>query len=68
MIINAMGKCHKIHGKCRKSKKKMKNFLDDIFMVFMGSMTALDKFFEEINKVQSKIKFTMTLNTPNIVS
>ena len=49
-------------------KKKMKNFLDDIFMVFMGSMTALDKFFEEINKVQSKIKFTMTLNTPNIVS
>ena len=44
--------------------KLLKRFLDDIFMIFTGSVRALHLLFEEINKIHPKIKFTMTHTTP----
>ena len=44
--------------------KLLKRFLDDIFMIFTGSVRALHMLFEEINKIHPKIKFTMAHTTP----
>ena len=44
--------------------KLLKRFLDDIFMVFTGSVTSLHMFFDEVNQIHPKIKFTMTHTTP----
>ena len=44
--------------------KFMKRFLDDIFLVFCGSVENLHQFFEEINKIHENIKFNMTHTTP----
>ena len=42
----------------------MKRFLDDIFLIFQGTIENLHKFFEEINMIHPTIKFTMTNTTP----
>ena len=44
--------------------KFMKRFLDDIFFIFLGSITELHTFFEELNRMHPTIKFTMTHITP----
>ena len=44
--------------------KFMKRFLDDIFLIFQGSIINLHSFFEEINQIHPYIKFTMTHTTP----
>ena len=44
--------------------KFMKRFLDEIFMIFLGSISELHLFFEELNKMHPTIKFTMTHTTP----
>ena len=44
--------------------KLLKHFLDDIFMVYTGSVSNLHIIFEETNKIHPKIKFTMTHTTP----
>ena len=43
----------------------LKRFLDDIFEIFVGSAKTLHIFLEEINKIHTNIKFTMT-HTTNI--
>ena len=43
--------------------KFMKRFLDDLFFIFVGSISDLHAFFEEINKLHPTIKFTMTHTT-----
>ena len=48
--------------------KLLKRCLDDIFMVFTGSVKNLHVLFEELNKIHPKIKFTMTLTTPEFQS
>ena len=45
--------------------KLLKRFLDDIFMIFTGSVRALHVLFKEINKIHPKIKFTMAHTTPD---
>ena len=48
----------------------LKRFLDDIFMIFTGSIDKLHMFLNEFNTVHPTIKFTMNhtfpTNTPNI--
>ena len=44
-------------------KKTYETFLDDIFIVFTGSVTKLHMLFDEINKTHPKTKFTMTHTT-----
>ena len=44
--------------------KLMKRFLDDIFMIYTGSVSTLHMFFGEINQIHDKLKFTMTHTTP----
>ena len=51
--------------KTRTVSKLLKRFLDDIFMIFTGSVRALHVLFEEINKIHPKIKFTMAHTTPD---
>ena len=45
--------------------KHMKRFLDDIFLVFLGSIQTLHLFLDEINSVHPTIKFTMSHTTPS---
>ena len=44
--------------------KLFKRFLDDMFIVYTGSVPTLHMFFEEINQIHPKLKFTMTHSTP----
>ena len=44
--------------------KFMKRFLDDLFLIFVGSILELHAFFEDINKIHPTIKFTMAYTTP----
>ena len=44
--------------------KSMKRFLDDIFLIFIGTIQNLHKFFQEINTIHPQIKFTMSHTTP----
>ena len=37
--------------------KYMERFLDDIFLIFLGTIDKLHKFFEEINQIHPNIKF-----------
>ena len=46
----------------------MKRFLDDIFMIFFGSITQLHQFFDDINEMHPTIKFTMAHTTPKTLS
>ena len=46
------------------SLKLFKRFLDDLFLVFLGSTAKLHAFFNEINMIHTNIKFTMTHTTP----
>ena len=41
-----------------------KRFLDDIFLVYTGSIENLHKFLEELNKLHPTIKFTMNHTLP----
>ena len=41
-----------------------KRFLDDIFMVYTGSIESLHMFLSEINNLHPSIKFTMSHTTP----
>ena len=41
------------------SLKLLKRFLDDIFLIFVGSTRKLHMFFEEINNIHPTIKLTM---------
>ena len=43
----------------------MKRFLDDIFLIFLGSLQKLHEFFNEINEIHPNIKFTMSHTTPS---
>ena len=42
----------------------LKRFLDDIFMIYTGSVTDLHIFLEELNKLHPTIKFTMNHTMP----
>ena len=44
--------------------KLLKIFLDDIFMVWTGSVSNLHMFFNEINKIHETLKFSMAHATP----
>jgi hypothetical protein len=44
--------------------KFFKRFLDDIFLVFLGSTAKLHLFFNDINMIHPNIKFTMTHTKP----
>ena len=44
--------------------KLMKRFLDDIFILYKGSVRNLHRFFQEVNKINKHIKFTMNHTTP----
>ena len=46
--------------------KFMRRFLDDIFMIFIGTVRQLHLFFEELNQVHPTMKFTMTHTTPKL--
>ena len=46
----------------------MKIFLDDIFLIFCGSISELHNFFDEINSMHPTIKFTMTHTTPKTLN
>ena len=37
--------------------------IDDIFLIFVGSIASLHKIFEDINNMHPTIKFTMSLTT-----
>ena len=43
-----------------------KRFLDDIFMVYNGSVESLHIFLTELNKLHPTIKFTMSHTVPNL--
>jgi hypothetical protein len=43
-----------------------KRFLDDIFMVYRGSVEKLHLFLTELNKLHPTIKFTMSHSFPNL--
>ena len=45
--------------------KFMKRFLDDIFLLFCGTVEKLHQFFEEINNIHKDIKFTMSHTSPS---
>jgi hypothetical protein len=45
--------------------KFMKRFLDDIFLLFCGTVEKLHQFFVEINNIHKNIKFTMSHTTPS---
>ena len=42
----------------------LKRFLDDIFMVYSGTIQNLHMFLEELNKLHPTIRFTMSHTTP----
>ena len=44
--------------------KFFKRFLDDIFMIYTGSVESLHLFLTEINNIHPSIKFTMSHTTP----
>ena len=44
--------------------KFLKRFLDDIFMVYRGTLESLHNFMEELNKIHPTIKFTMSHTIP----
>ena len=46
----------------------LKRFLDDIFLIFEGSVTDIHKIFDEINTIHPNIKFTMTHTIPKLNS
>jgi len=46
--------------------KLLKRFLDDIFMIYTGSVSSLHMFLEELNQIHDKMKFTMTHTTPDL--
>ena len=41
-----------------------KRFLDDIFLVYTGSLQSLHMFLSELNNIHPTIKFTMSHTTP----
>ena len=43
----------------------LKRFLDDIFLIFTGSVMLLHKLVEEMNKINPNIKFTMSHTSEN---
>ena len=45
--------------------KLFKRFLDDLFMIFLGSTFKLHKFLEEINNIHPSIQFTMNHTSLN---
>ena len=46
--------------------KFLKRFLDDIFMLYTGSLENLHHFLDELNKMHPTIKFTMSHTVPNL--
>jgi hypothetical protein len=44
--------------------KFFKRFLDDIFLIFLGTVQKLHEFFKDINNIHEHIKFTMSHTTP----
>ena len=40
--------------------KFLKRYLDDLFLIFCGSPKALHKFWQDIDKIQPSIQFTMS--------
>ena len=46
--------------------KLLKRFLDDLFMVWMGSVSRLHMFFNEMNEIHDKLKFTMSHTSPQV--
>ena len=44
-----------------------KRFLDDIFMVYSGTMESLHNFVNELNNLHPTIKFTMSHTTPHVI-
>ena len=46
--------------------KFLKRFLDDIFMLYTGSLENLHYFLDELNKLHPTIKFTMCHTLPNL--
>ena len=61
--LHTIAEKYKVNGEI--SMKHMKQFLDDIFLVFLGSIQRLHLFFNEINTIHPNIKFTMSHTTPN---
>jgi len=45
--------------------KFLKRFLDDLFLIFKGTSKELHHFFEQINRINPSIKFTMTHTANN---
>ena len=43
----------------------LKRFIDDIFMIWRGSVEDLHKFITKINQIHPNIKFTFSHNSPN---
>ena len=44
-----------------------KRFLDDLFLIFVGSTKKLHQFLKEVNKIHSSIHFTMShTSNPNV--
>ena len=43
----------------------LKRFLDDIFLIFIGSIEKLHSFLSEINNIHPSIKFTMNHTMPD---
>ena len=56
--IVQLAKKYSVNGKI--PIKLLKRFLDDLFMVWMGSVLSLHMFFKEMNEIHDKLKFTMT--------
>ena len=56
--------------KCQENRripmKYMKSFLDDIFLVFIGTIENLHRFIQDINMIHPNIKFTMSHTTPSL--
>ena len=44
--------------------KFRKIFLDDIFLIYLGTIHSLHMLFEELNEMHPTINFTMTHTTP----
>ena len=40
-------------------------FLHDLFLIFVGSIQSLHKFFDELNSIHPTLKLTMTHTTPH---
>ena len=45
----------------------LKRFLDDIFLVYTGSVRSLHLFLTELNNIHPSIKFTMSHTTPHTI-